>query len=129
MPSIDSGFSIMFFIVPFIIAFGCILIFALILSQIVRNAKQNRINNNSPVLSVEAKIVTKRSDIRGHHRDAINDMNYGTYATTYYVTFEVASGDRMEFKVSDSEYGLLVENDFGSLTFQGTRYISFERYR
>ena len=33
----------------------------------------------------------------------------------------------MEFHVSGLEYGMLAEGDTGSLTFQGTRYLSFER--
>ena len=47
--------------------------------------------------------------------------------TTYYVTFQVESGDRMEFTVEGSEYGMLIEGDHGKLTFQGTRYLGFER--
>jgi hypothetical protein len=50
-----------------------------------------------------------------------------SFNTIYYVTFQVASGDRMEFEVHDDEYGMIVENDKGKLTFQGTRYISFDR--
>ena len=50
-----------------------------------------------------------------------------TSSTTYYVTFQVESGDRMEFHVSGLEYGMLAEGDTGRLTFQGTRYLSFER--
>ena len=33
----------------------------------------------------------------------------------------------MELSVSGSEYGMLVEGDRGGLSFQGTRYLSFER--
>lgn len=33
----------------------------------------------------------------------------------------------MEFSVSGSEYGMLVEGDQGKLSFQGTRYLSFQR--
>lgn len=43
------------------------------------------------------------------------------------MTFQVESGDRMEFVVSGTEYGVLVEGDQGQLTFQGTRYLSFDR--
>ena len=50
-----------------------------------------------------------------------------TSSTWYYVTFLVDSGDRMELSVSGSEYGMLVEGDRGRLSFQGTRYLSFER--
>ncbi len=43
------------------------------------------------------------------------------------MTFQVESGDRMEFSVTGSEYGMLAEGDTGKLSFQGTRYLSFER--
>ena len=43
------------------------------------------------------------------------------------VTFQVESGDRMEFEVDGSDYGLLVQGDIGKLSFQGTRYLGFER--
>jgi hypothetical protein len=49
------------------------------------------------------------------------------HSTHYYVTFEVESGDRMELSLSGHEYGLLAEGDTGHLSFQGTRYLSFER--
>ncbi len=47
--------------------------------------------------------------------------------TSYYVTFQVESGDRMELTVSGSDYGMLVQGDIGKLSFQGTRYLGFER--
>ena len=48
-------------------------------------------------------------------------------STTYFVTFEFESGDRLEFHVSGKEYGILAEGDIGTLTFQGTRYLDFIR--
>ena len=45
----------------------------------------------------------------------------------YYVTFQTERGDRMEFQVSGTEYGMFAEGDTGRLTFQGTRYLAFER--
>lgn len=33
----------------------------------------------------------------------------------------------MELSVSGTEYGMLTEGDVGKLTFQGTRYIEFDR--
>ncbi|WP_371932623.1 DUF2500 domain-containing protein [Bacillus carboniphilus] len=72
-------------------------------------------NNKQPVLTVPARIASKR-----HHQGRET-------STSYYVTFEVVSGDRMEFHVSSSEFGMLSEDDIGYLTFQGTRYHRFER--
>ena len=33
----------------------------------------------------------------------------------------------MELQLQGHEYGLLIEGDKGKLTFQGTRYLGFER--
>ena len=35
----------------------------------------------------------------------------------------------MELLIPREEYGMLVEGDQGSLTFQGTRYLGFQRRR
>ena len=53
----------------------------------------------------------------------------GSYHTSYYATFEVESGDRLELQVSDYEYGQLAEGDRGKLTFQRKRFLQFERER
>ena len=52
---------------------------------------------------------------------------YGLQECSYYVTFQVESGDRMEFHVTGQQFGLLLEGDQGNLSFQGTRYLGFER--
>ncbi|MBQ7391068.1 MAG: DUF2500 domain-containing protein [Clostridia bacterium] len=81
-------------------------------------------NNNSPRLTVPATVVAKRTNHSHHHT---SNSHVGHHHTHYYVTFEVESGDRMELSVIGSEFGLLVEGDKGRLTFQGTRYLGFER--
>lgn len=81
-------------------------------------------NNHSPRLTVEAKIVSKRMSVH-HHNNGVHGHHSST--TNYYVTFQVESGDRMELNLRGSEYGMLAEGDYGSLTFQGTRYLSFQR--
>ncbi len=89
-------------------------------------------NNQSPRLTVPAVVVTKRTDISHHHHanagDATGAHGFHTSSTTwYYVTFQVESGDRMEFSVDGTDFGMLAEGDHGKLSFQGTRYLSFER--
>lgn len=80
-------------------------------------------NNHSPRLTVPATVVAKRTEVSHHHTD--NAMVH-TF-TSYYVTFQVESGDRMELSVDGPAYGMLVEGDAGKLSFQGTRYLGFER--
>ena len=109
----------------FLIVFGIILIVFVV--TFVRGIGEWHKNNNSPRITVPAKVVSKRTSVsHGHHHGANGHM-HTTSATTYYVTFQVESGDRMELEVDGSGYGMLVEGDTGKLSFQGTRYLSFER--
>ncbi len=125
-----GGLGIMFAIIPVIVFIGFLLVFGIIILRLIQGAQQWKRNNASPVLTVDATVVTKRADVHHHHNNAgTNNMHHSSSSTTYYVTFEVASGDRMEFQTMDTEYGLLVEQDAGKLTFQGTRYLGFERNR
>ena len=103
-------------------------VIATIIFIIVRGLKQWSRNNNSPRLTVEAFVATKREQVDNsmHNMGPEAGMTYST-TTTYYATFQVQSGDRMEFMVSGQEYGLLAEGDRGMLSFQGTRYLGFER--
>ena len=82
-------------------------------------------NNQSPRLTVPAVVVAKRGHTT-HHHDAGN-LSHSHSSTTYYVTFQFESGDRLELHVPHSQFGYLVEGDRGALTFQGTRFLGFER--
>ena len=109
-----------FFILMFLLVFGGIVV------TMIRGIGQWSKNNNSPRLTVEATVISKRGDVSHHHHNNGGTM-HTTTSTTYYVTFQVQSGDRMELRVSGYEYGMLAEGDFGDLTFQGTRYLGFAR--
>lgn len=81
-------------------------------------------NNKQPVLSVYSVISSKRTAV-SHRHDQDSSTHHSS--TQYYLTFEVESGDRMEFRVSGEEYGQSAEGDEGKLTVQGSRYLGFER--
>lgn len=84
-------------------------------------------NNHSPRLTVPATIIAKRTNVTRHRHGGVNEIHHHHTSTSYYVTFQVESGDRMEFLISGQEYGLLIEGDRGNLSFQGTRYLGFDR--
>lgn len=113
-------FEILFLIVFVIVLLTFVLTF-------VRGISQWHKNNQSPRLTVEATVVSRRYDVSHYHHNDNNGAGHTTSSTWYYVTFRVASGDRMEFSVSGREYGLLAEGDWGDLSFQGTRYLGFQR--
>ncbi len=83
-------------------------------------------NNNSPRLTVQAIVVTKRNNVSTHHHHHNSHM-HTSHSYSYYATFQFESGDRLELNIPSNEFGLLAEGDVGKLTFQGTRYLSFER--
>ena len=118
-----SSFENTFAIVLVIVVIGSFIVMA------VRGTAQWHRNNQSPRLTVEAELVSRRTEVSTFHHGGHNgtDVCHTSSSTTYYVTFQVDSGDRMEFSVSGQEYGLLAEGDRGKLTFQGTRYLGFER--
>ena len=119
-----GGFdSLMFSIVPIFIIVIFVAVVGMFVVTAVRGVSTWSKNNASPRLTVSAQVVTKRTSVTHHHSQ--NSMHHSS--TWYYATFQVESGDRMEFAVSGPEYGMLAEGDQGTLTFQGTRYLSFER--
>ena len=111
----------MFDILSFIVPIMFIVVFGIIIFSIIQGISTWHKNNNSPRLTVPAVIVAKRTDVSYHRHANAGDMSgahgfHTTSSTTYYVTFQVESGDRMELHVSGSEYGMLAEGDTGRLT-------------
>ena len=107
-----------------------LLIFIMIIFTFAKGISTWHKNNNSPRLTVSARIVAKRQNTTYHNQPNAGDTSgahgyHTTSSTTYYVTFQVESGDRIEMSVSGLEYGNLTEGDEGKLTFQGTRYLQF----
>lgn len=116
----------LFTIFPVIVIIGLVVIFGIWIVSLFKSGRQWSKNNQSPILTVDASLVAKRISVLHNHM-ASDSAPMTSTSTTYYVTFEVASGDRMELKISGREYGMLAEKDRGRLTFQGTRYLGFDR--
>lgn len=117
----------------FLLSFGPIfigIIFIIVIGgflfAIINGFKQWRKNEQSPRLSVPAIVKTKRTNVTRHSHNHDGHISHSN-STTYYTTFEFESGDRLELKLTGSEYGQLAEGDYGTLTFQGTRFLGFKR--
>ncbi|WP_211745740.1 DUF2500 domain-containing protein [Paenibacillus sp. Marseille-Q4541] len=108
-------FNFLFTIIPLIIV-------GTILFVIIKGLTTYFRNNAAERLTEQARILTKRTNVSGGSGDS-------SAFTTYYITFEFEDGHRSEFQVKADEYGLLVEGDEGRLTYQGTRYLGFERMK
>ena len=123
-----GGFDLIFSLFPFLFITVFVIVIGMFIVTAVRGVGTWSKNNASPRLTVSAEVATKRTDISRHrHHSSGTGMGHTHPSTRYYVTFQVESGDRMELAVSGPEYGMLAEGDRGTLTFQGTRYLGFER--
>lgn len=123
---VGMGFGFGLFGIFFVLMF--ILVFGIIIFNIVRSVGQWNKSNNSPRLTVSASVVAKRMAVHHHHHGGTDhSMSHTSTFTHYYVTFQVESGDRFELYVGGSDYGMLAEGDRGKLTFQGTRFLGFDR--
>ena len=112
-----------FVLVPIFIGVVFVLVIGTILFRAARGVAEWSHNNSLPVLSVPARVVSKRADTSGR----VWSNSGGRVSTDYYATFELGTGQRLEFGLAGSEYGLLAEGDEGTLTYQGTRYKGFQR--
>ena len=115
------GFGL--FEVMFFLMFA--MFFVIFIGTLIKTLGEWNKNNHAPKLTVPVTVVAKRTNTSRHHHGGKH--HHTSTSTTYYVTFQVESGDRMELHLSGSEFGLIVEGDKGLLTFQGTRFLKFER--
>ena len=123
MSIIGAGSRIFFSLFPILFAIVFFFVAFTIFRTILRNSRQWNANNAAPRLTVPARVVAKRTQNSGFRCDM------PMRGTSYYITFEVDSGDRMELSMEGEDFGLLAEGDVGLLTFQGSRYLGFDRSR
>ena len=116
-----------FGIIPIIGTIMFVIVFSFLIYIFISGIRGWHQNNKSPVLSVSAKVVAKRTEVSRSSKMGADGVSTNSSSTWYYATFEVESGDRMEFPMQGKVYGLMAEGDRGKLTFQGTRFLEFER--
>lgn len=102
------GFQIMFFI---------FLVFAVFMA-IRRYIK----NENSPIISTKAQLIKKKRDMHTH-TDANGVM---TTNETLILVFELDTGSELRFTVGGHVFRSVQEYEWGTLTFQGTRFLKFQ---
>jgi hypothetical protein len=133
----------------FLVFFGAVatLVVGTVVFTAVRLFSQWRADNAAPLRSVDAMVVSRRTDVRRSTRPiggpiggpvaGSADGSTGvpmtaaamatSPSTSYFVTFEEPSGERRELQVAGADHGRLAEGDRGHLIHQGTRYKGFTR--
>ncbi|WP_160688733.1 DUF2500 domain-containing protein [Clostridium sp. C2-6-12] len=102
------GFQLIFFVTLVFIIFNLI-------STYVKNEK-------SPVIATKAQLIKKKTDT-----NIQTDSNGMTTTTeTLILIFQLDTGSEIKFVVGGRVYRTISENEWGTLTFQGTRFLKFE---
>ncbi len=86
---------------------------------IVRVARRLAADRSSPQRRSDARVLDKRTHVTGGGSTPVEQE--------YFVTFQLASGERVELTVSGAVYGVLMPGDEGALQWQGSRYLDFGR--
>lgn len=111
-----------YYIVSFFVVAGLVL--AAMIGYIAYRFIKDR---SSPKIITLAKIKSKKIR-KVKHVDRNDWGHHITYNHLYYITFQLESGDTIQLMIRKrAEYERLQEGDKGKLTFQGKRYISFEK--
>lgn len=97
-----------------------LIIAGVIVFVIISGIRSGSSNNAAALLTLHSTVVAKRTEVSGGSGDS-------SATTRYYATFEFDNGERTELIVGGNHYGMMVENDRGMLTYQGTRFKHFER--
>lgn len=121
-----GGFGFMFTLVPLFIG----IVFVIVIIGLISNGARYMKNARSPRSSAYARIVSKRTEVRGrtnhHHHDGMMHTSNSS-RTYYYITLEYDNGERKEYLDVKNLYGLVMEGDTGYAAVQGDWIVAFER--
>jgi len=99
-----------------------VIIFVVMLGFIIFSWVSRYIKNeNSPMIATKARLIKKWADTH-----TSTDAN-GIMSTseTLHLAFELDTGSTMDLIVNGRIYRNMPKNEWGTLTFQGTRFIKF----
>jgi len=108
------------------------LVFAAILGtaayQLIKKTRQSSRDDSLPVLTALATVSGTRTNTITQPAD-INPKYKVEPSTKFFATFRLQAGQSLEFELSNVQFAPLAEGQQGTLTFQGTRYLGFEKSR
>ncbi|MDR0848856.1 MAG: DUF2500 domain-containing protein [Propionibacteriaceae bacterium] len=84
--------------------------------------RERQFNMKAPLVNSPARVVDERSAITG-----TSGQYGGSTSTSYFATFELPDGQRLEFAIDGVAAGQIVAGDTGTLYWQGTWFKGFQR--
>lgn len=114
-----------FYTVSFIAMF-CIII-GLSLIIVIRQWWKNR---HSPLIVTQATVIDKRIEEHYIRSKRSAGIVYRTRKLLiYYITFNLEGGENIELRTNEIEYSELQKEDYGKLSFKGSKYMGFVKIK
>ncbi|WP_409484426.1 DUF2500 domain-containing protein [Arsenicicoccus dermatophilus] len=114
---LGGGFASIFAVVPVLVLLGFVVVVGSIVYRAVRYAA-------ATPQTERAVCVAKRLRVSGG--GSVGDVR-SRASTSYFATFDLADGRRLELQVPERDYGLLAEGDRGTLTWRDVVFTSLMR--
>ena len=103
----------------FIICIAALIIMMFVFTKMLLSFSNN---SSAAVESVDATVVEKKQGIYTH-------MQSEAHVPWFRVVFEMTDGSLMEFQLQQGDFRELEKGDRGMLTYQGNRYICYQKYK
>ena len=96
--------------------FGFAIVFIVIFGVVFyKKWAEDKNNSEKPIETKSVKVVAKRNIMN-------NNPNVGSF-----ILFEFNDGSRQELSINATTASMIAEKDTGMLTYQGTKFLKFER--
>ena len=109
--------------VPVVLILIALTVFVILMLR--RNHKSNP-KEHAAGKTVKARVLSKRERKRRDPNISPYDRNLAAVITNfYYITFETKNFEHIELSVTGEVYHALPEDQVGTLTYEGSRFIDF----
>jgi|GEM_PF-5037977 len=84
-------------------------------------------NRSAPKVVTNATVSDKHIQEIMRRRKGADGLYHQMKTYRYYILFIIEGGEKMEFLVNKTEYSQVKNNQNGKLTFQGSKFIKFDK--
>lgn len=93
-------------------------LFIVVLCTFAGQIIKEKLQKTLPIITDNAKVISKHNKITGRNTH-----------THFYVAFELESGERKQFEITNEQYSFLVEGEMGKLYYkEGKGFAFFEKF-
>lgn len=121
--------NVMQIVLPIFFILITVVILGMLVYLTLKGMQEKKANDAAPIVTVDAKVKAKRIAVHhSAHQQSVNGVPLmaKSHHATYYTTFALEDGRRLELQISEGQFQQLTEGERGKLTYQRKRFHRFE---